>query len=81
MMLSTIAAVNLPAPSPFAFGPQQQTIELAMTDGMPATAEIAPGQSRRKPTIVTMAKPSAVPPMHFALFTWGATLGLLPHMI
>ena len=80
MMLSTIAAVNLPAPSPLPFGPQQQMIELPMIERMPAAAEMKPGQSRRMPTTVTMAKPSAVPPMHFAVFTSGARLGLLPHI-
>ena len=48
MMLSTIAAVNLPAPSPLPFWPQQQMIELPMIEEA-RRREMKPGQSRGCP--------------------------------
>ena len=81
MMKRMPAAFILPSPSPFAFGPQQQTIEPAITPKRPASAETRPHGTIAKPISVTIAKPSAVPPMHLAELTSGDSSGLEPHMV
>ena len=81
MMKRMPAAFILPSPSPFAFGPQQQTIEPAITPKRPASAETRPHGTIAKPISVTIAKPRTVPPMHFAELTSFGALGAEPHIV